>query len=289
MKYSFLDLKKRLEASLSITVTDGGGMGPDWYDLKDLVENYINFICKLHALHYDQINAGVASKTQIYREHLQASKLNDRKLAELIEERDELVKKNRCLRRMAELSDDCEDIEKYLLEATDTRDLQHAIDFDEFKILKGTLMGRCSAGSDIIDWDGEWFADGHLDKNISEADAERYHSEFIELIQMKPLRAQAKIRHMNYEIDARRNDAITAVEKFKTNFNETKVEIENLKNEVLRRRLLEKQIQEIRDDNTDLEEGLIQVREPTDIRPGPRKPGSPRDEDQAEEDLPEDD
>ena len=89
-----------------------------------------------------------------------------------------------------------------------------------------------------------------------------------------------------------RNDVITAVEKFKTNFNETKVEIENLKNEVLRRRLLERQIQEIRDDNTDLEEGLgghIQVREPTETGPGPRKPGPPRDEDQAEEDLPEDD
>ena len=65
-----------------------------------------------------------------------------------------------------------------------------------------------------------------------------------------------KICLKNNKIDAMRNDVIKAVEKFKTNFNETKVEIENLKNEVLRRRLVERQIQEIRDDNTHHERGL---------------------------------
>ena len=304
VKYSFLDLKKRLEASLSFTVTDGGGTdgggtdgggtdgggtdgggtGPDFGDNGPhaLVQAYIKYIWNLHTLHYDQVNESVVRRVQIYVKHLNDQRPTERKLNELLEDRELLVKKNRRLRRMAELSDDCEDIEKYLLEATVIRNLQHASDFDEFKGCKGTSIGG------IIDWDGEWFVDGHLDRNISETQLEKYETELLELIDMEERAAWVKINLKNNIIDAARSVATKAVEEFKTNFEQTRQELQTLKHEVLRARLIERQIQEIKDDNDGLG-GMIQVRHPTPTDIGPRKPGPPRDEDQAEEDSPEND
>ena len=57
---------------------------------------------------------------------------------------------------------------------------------------------------------------------------------------------------------------------------------------VMTQRLLEHQIANLRANNEelrrDLDGGLL-LREPSDIRPGPRNPGPPRDEDQAQEDF----
>ena len=222
----------------------------------------------------------------MYREDLQNSKPNERKLKELLDDRQALVEINRRLRRLLGLIDDCEDIEKYLLEKTVIRDLQHAIDFDEFKGCNGPSIG--SIGYGVIDWNGEWFQDGHLDRNISEAQVEKYKNELLELIDMEEGTAWLKISLENNEVDAARSVATKAVEEFKTNFEQIRQELQDLKNQVLRARLLERQMQEIKDDNDGLG-GMIQVRHPTPTDIGPRKPGPPRDEDQAEEDFPEDD
>jgi len=272
MKYSILDLIKRLEAISSAL--------PE--SKIPLAQAFIKSVTNQHALDDDKINEAVVRRAQRYRENLQSNKPNERELKELLDDRQTLVEKNRCLRRMAELSDDCEDIDKYLLEATVIRDLQHASDFDEFKGCKGTSIGG------IIDWDGEWFVDGHLDRNISETQLEKYETELLELIDMEERAAWVKINLKNNIIDAARSVATKAVEEFKTNFEQTRQELQTLKHEVLRARLIERQIQEIKDDNDGLG-GMIQVRHPTPTDIGPRKPGPPRDEDQAEEDSPEND
>jgi len=254
MKYTIRDLTSRLSSSLDWTAVDDKNPPIISNAPHALVGAFIKYITNSHALEYDRINEAVVRQAQLYREDLQDSKPNDRELKELLEEREELVKKNQRLRRMAELSDDCEDIDKYCLEATVIRDLNHAIDFDEFKGCKGTSIG--SVGYGIIDWDGEWFGDGHLDRNISEAQLEKYEGELLDLIDMKERTAWLKINLKNNQVDAKRAIATKSVDEFKTNFEQTRIELQSLKHQVLRARLLERQIQEIKDDNGVLEKSL---------------------------------
>ena len=251
MKYTIRDLTKRFSANLEWTANDDRHPAITNDAPHALVQAYIKYVTNQHALEYDKINEAVVRKAQMYREDLQSSKPNERELEELLADRQALVEKNRRLRRMAELSDDCKQIDKYCLEATVIRDLNHAIDFDEFKGCKGTSIGDIGYG--VIDWDGEWFEDGHLDRNISEAQLEKYEDELLELIDMKERTAWLKINLKNNKIDAARSVATKAVEEFKTNFEQTRQQLQLLKHEVLRARLLERQMQEIKDDNADLE------------------------------------
>ena len=93
-----------------------------------------------------------------------------------------------------------------------------------------------------------------------------------------------------------RRIATKAVEDFKTNFEQIRGEIQALKKEVFRVRILAQQIQAVEDDNQAMERAILGddtnlgfALKPSDIRPGPRKPGPPRDEGQAAKDLPEED
>ena len=253
MKYTIRDLRNRLAASLELTVPHDSSP-IDTNAPHALVGAFIKYITNKHALEYDEINASVVRKAQLYREDLQVNKLSERELNELLEKRDNLIDRNRRLRRMAELSDDCQNKDKYCLEATVIRDLKHAIDFDEFKGCKGTSIG--DQGYGIIDWDGEWFEDGHLDRNIDESQLETYENELLALIDEKEEVAWMRINLKNNKVESKRAIATKAVEEFKTNFAQTRIELDDLKNQVLRVRLLERQIREIEDDNTDLEKGL---------------------------------
>jgi len=299
MKYTIDDVIAMLESAIPMHEESVG------VATIEVFASYIKEIKEQYSLQYDRLNLRVASQAHKYIEALRAETISEQAMAELIGERDNLIDVCESLRARLGLSVFTLEVlqsnrDKYLLEISEIRDNRIALDFDEMRAIGGTSNAEDAAlAYPFIDIKA-FFEGGYRDRNISQAEWGAYKEETIRLFSLSQSELSTesvKIYLQLEELRRERETIINTIKSFINNWAETRQRILNDKQNVLSKRLIQRQIQNIREVNADMIKSVESMRgdepedelKPSDIRPGPRKPGPPRDEDQAEEDFPEDD